>query len=107
MEVLDKLKADKTEYKLGDDIMLSLKLSKPLKDNEKCMIWSLNGKSLDVKTKQNQIEINESKDGVVYSLKIKSCEIGKNDGEYTVKLLSKPSDNKSEFYNENFKKIKL
>jgi hypothetical protein len=101
IEVLDKLKADKTEYKVNDDIILSLKLSKPLKDSEKCVVWTINGKTLDSKAKSNQLETNETKDGVVYTLKIKSAEIGKNDGEYTVKLLSKPGDNKSEFYSDS------
>ena len=35
---------------------------------------------------------------MVYTLKIKAGEIGKNDGDYTVKLLTNPSDTKSEFY---------
>ena len=97
-EVLEQLKSDKSEYKIGEDIILSLKLSKPLKDNENCTIWTLNGKTLDLKSKQIQIDVNDKKDNeVVYTLKIKAGEIGKNDGEYTVELLKNPSDAKSEF----------
>ena len=60
---------------------------------------TLNGKPLDLKSKQIQIDVNDKKDNqVVYTLKIKAGEIGKNDGDYTVKLLTNPNDTKSEFY---------
>ncbi|CAF0740265.1 unnamed protein product [Brachionus calyciflorus] len=41
LEVLEPLKADKAEYKEGEDIVLTIKLSKPLQDQEKCIEKSL------------------------------------------------------------------
>lgn len=57
------------------------------------MTWICNGRPLDLKS--NQIEFGEPKqtdEGVKYDLKIKSAEIGKNDGEYLVKVKPKPND---------------
>ena len=82
LEVLEPLKTDKPEYKEGEDILLSIKLSKPLQDKEKCMSWCLNGKPLDMKSKQLDLNQTDEEDGVVYTLKIKSAEIGKNDGVF-------------------------
>ncbi|CAM6005236.1 unnamed protein product [Sphagnum balticum] len=100
IEVVGKLKSNKTEYIIGEDISLTFTLSKTLTNKEKCQQWTLNGKPVDLKSKQLKLdEIDGGKEaGVTYTLVIVSCELNKNDGEYTVKLRSNQDDFKSEFY---------
>ena len=46
--VLEPLKSDKTEYNVGQTINISFKLSKPVQDKDKCIIWSLNNRTVDL-----------------------------------------------------------
>ncbi len=100
IELVNELKADKASYKQGDNVELSFALSKALPNKDKCISWLLNGKPLDV-SKSKQIQVNEEKkednSPVVYSLVIKSSEKEKNEGNYTVKVKSRPNDT-SELY---------
>lgn len=101
LAIVDALKCDKPEYQVGEDIKVSFNVSKPLSDKDKCIAWQLNGKPLDVSAKNKQAQLSvEDKltEGCVYTLTLKACELGKNGGEYTVKLRQKPADAKSEFY---------
>lgn len=99
IEVVGEFKANKEEYKEGETIELSFTLSKPLSDKDKCVTLSLNNKPIDLKSKSVEYTVTDNKsDGVVYNFVIKASEVGKNDGEFTLKLRSKPADQKSEFY---------
>jgi serine/threonine protein kinase len=94
--VLEPLKSDKTEYNVGQTINISFKLSKPVQDKDKCIIWSLNNRTVDLKSKQIKITEQES-EGISYKLSVESCDVGKNDGEYSVKVKSKTMD-KTDLY---------
>ena len=95
--VLEALKADKVTYKPGEDIVLSIKLSKPLIDKQRNVSFMLNGKTINIKDITLVEEISESLE-TVYSFVIKAAKPGLHDGEYSLKLCSKVNDMKSQFY---------
>lgn len=98
MAIRDGLTADKGEYTTGETIKVSFTLSKPLSDKNKCIQWSLNGKSFDSKGKNIEMSVKDNlADGVIYTLTINDCAVT-DSGDYSVKLLSKPGDKKTEFY---------
>ena len=106
ISVLEPLSSEKPEYQIGETIKLSFKLNKPLADKDKCSTWTLNGKAFDMKAKN--VKLNEEdlkKEGAVYTLNIENCDLGKHDGEFGVKLRSKPTDAKSEFYTGSVKVV--
>ncbi len=100
--VLDQLKSEKIEYNEGENICIAFKLSKPVQDKDKCIQWMLNNKSIDFKSKQHKFTEEESTNGTSYKLNIESCQVGKNDGEYSVKVKSKTLD-KSDLFNGSLK----
>jgi len=100
LKLVKELASDKSEYLPKEDIKLLFVVSKPVSDVDKCIVWSCQGKKIEVlKSKQFEVLVEDRlSDGVVYTLVVKACECGSNDGEYCVRVRSKPSDAKSEFY---------
>ena len=100
--LLEPLKADKDKYTVGDRVKLTIKLSKPLEDDLKCVDWSFNGKPLNIKSKDLETCCDKNADGTaVYFLIVKKSKLNEDSGEYRLKLRSKPTDFDSEFYNNS------
>jgi hypothetical protein len=89
LEILEPLKTDKLEYLVGEDVTFSLTTTKPVENKDKCIEWLLNDKPLSINNNP-KVEFCETKkvenNSVVYTLTIKDAQLGKNDGEYTIKI---------------------
>lgn len=84
-EIVSPLKSSQQEFTPGQTVEIEFTCNKPLESKEKCVEWMLNGKPILIKGNVEFVQ-TDSEGQVTYKLSIKDAQIGKNDGEYTVKI---------------------
>ncbi len=102
------LKAAGEDYLEGDDIEFAFETTKPLAEKSKCIQLMLGTKTVTIT--EERFDVTEevvSEEQVIYKIKIKSCEAGKDDGIYKLKLLANPEDKKSELPNSGQVEVKI
>ena len=102
------LKAAGEDYLEGDDIEFAFETTKPLAEKSKCIQLMLGTKTVTIT--EERFDVTEevvSEEQVIYKIKIKSCEAGKDDGIYKLKLLANPEDKRSELPNSGQVEVKI
>jgi len=99
-EVLEGLRADKEQYTAGEDIVLFVKLSKPLVDKHKNVVLTRNDSKKPINISKEMVLTEDIDENLVtvYYFKIKSGQPGLHDGTYTLTLQAKINDVSSQFY---------